>query len=275
MDNLYDQLISLSHLPNAYEEWTEYRSALTAFIISSTISGGTALIVGAGESNDLDLARLAVHFSSITLLDCDSQAMKRALIRYRTQKAQIRCVKTDLLGISPESYRQTADMILDGLKTGKKGTELDGLFLGQIENGYQTRRPDPLPEPYRWDNVICCGVHSQLLSMYMRMACVYARYAAIDLSRIEKKLQEYNRELIPVVNESLIKAAGHRFVIGAENGRIGETGGIEGSLQALCDPQLERLPLLDRIGLVWNLDPAQNKLYKIEIRAYQTDCKTR
>ena len=69
MDNLYDQLISLSHLPNAYEEWTEYRSALTAFIISSTIGGGTALIVGAGESNDLDLARLAVHFSSITLLD--------------------------------------------------------------------------------------------------------------------------------------------------------------------------------------------------------------
>ena len=49
MDNLYDQLIRLSHLPNAYEEWSEYRSALTAFIISSTIGGGTALIVGAGD----------------------------------------------------------------------------------------------------------------------------------------------------------------------------------------------------------------------------------
>lgn len=271
MDNLYDQLYRLTRLPNAYDEWTEYRSALTDFLISTTPEAGSALIVGAGESNDLDLARLAVHFSSVTLLDCDMESMRRALLRYGNKENTIRCAYADLVGISPERYRKTADRILGELRSGKPADAVEQLFLSEIEEGYRTRRPSDLPEPLRWDTVVCCGVHSQLLCMYMRMAAVYARYIGLDLGKIERKLRELNRDLIPLVNRRLIEAAGRRLVIGAETERIGERGGVEGALQALSDPQLEKLPLLGSTALVWDLERFQEKRYRMEIRTYRTD----
>lgn len=271
MDNLYDQLNKLSRLPNAYEEWTEYRKALTDYIINSTEKSRSALIVGAGESNDLDLARLAVHFSSVTLLDCNTEAMEHALARYGFTTDQIRCIQADLVGIRPDRYRKTANHVMNALRAGKTGSTVEDLFLREVSESYRERTPDRIPEPCRWDHVICCGVHSQLFCMYMRMAGVYARNSLLDLERIEKKLRGYNDDLIPSVDKALILAARHSLVIGAEKERMGVAGGIEGAYQALCDPQLERLPLSNSTELVWTLEMTQGISYKMEIRVYQTD----
>lgn len=69
MDPLYDQLLRLQHMPNAFTEWSGYRNDLTDFIIDHTDSGKTVLIIGAGACNDYDIGRLLFHFSKIILLD--------------------------------------------------------------------------------------------------------------------------------------------------------------------------------------------------------------
>lgn len=75
MKSLYDQLLALQQIPNAYDEWAEYRAELTAFIIAHTDHDASALIVGAGACNDFDLSKLAGHFSQITLPDRNETSM--------------------------------------------------------------------------------------------------------------------------------------------------------------------------------------------------------
>lgn len=117
MENLYDALLSLQRIPNAYENWRDYRASLTAYITRQAPPGATAVLVGAGECNDLDLRRLAAHFSQLTLLDLNTDAMREGLKRQDADSAKIRLVEADLLGVTPDIYRETADTLLEALKT--------------------------------------------------------------------------------------------------------------------------------------------------------------
>ena len=83
--SLYEDLLQKQFLPHAYEDWAEYRNAISNYLIASTAADSTLAIFGAGCCNDWDLSLLAGHFSSITLIDNNLPAMKQALKRYQLE----------------------------------------------------------------------------------------------------------------------------------------------------------------------------------------------
>ena len=83
--SLYEDLLQKQFLPHAYEDWAEYRNAISNYLIASTAADSTLAIFGAGCCNDWDLSLLARHFSSITLIDNNLPAMKQALKRYQLE----------------------------------------------------------------------------------------------------------------------------------------------------------------------------------------------
>ena len=263
MSSLYDTLLKRNTVTGAFEAWAEYRKALTAFILECA-QGDSCLIVGAGACNDIDTAQLAARFSRVTLLDTDTAAMDRAL--ERCPGNNITALRADILGVFAERYRALDAEMTAGINAGQTGAWLTAAFLGRLDRMMAEARPDPLPMA---DTVICCGVHSQLLAMFARMAAVYARYAAMDTQRIFERISRQNAELQPAFNTRLLKAARATLITGLETGRAGMPGGIEGASQALADLAARQLSGV-QTELLWPFDRAQGKLYTVRAAAFET-----
>lgn len=105
MKHILDKIAAIRTNPNAFEEWSDYRRQLTDIVIAGTSKGDTLAVYGAGSCNDIDLRRLAKHFSEITLLDLNEEAMKDAVSRHRLEESEkIRIECFDFVGISePDS----------------------------------------------------------------------------------------------------------------------------------------------------------------------------
>ena len=241
MENLYDALLSLQRIPNAYENWRDYRASLTAYITRQAPPGATAVLVGAGECNDLDLRRLAAHFSQLTLLDLNTDAMREGLKRQDADSAKIRLVEADLFGVTPDIYRETADTLLEALKTslrvgGARPDAFADLFLASMKQAMSHRRPaelDKLGIPA--DYVVCCGVHSQLLAIFPQMLRVYRRYLDFDPVPVLRRISELNGAIASECTAQLLALAGHGLFLGLEEQRVGVEGGVEGAAQAILE----------------------------------------
>lgn len=271
MENLYDALLSLQRIPNAYENWRDYRASLTAYITRQAPPGATAVLVGAGECNDLDLRRLAAHFSQLTLLDLNTDAMREGLKRQDADSAKIRLVEADLLGVTPDIYRETADMLLGALKTslrvgGARPDAFADLFLARMKQAMSHRRPaelDKLGIPA--DYVVCCGVHSQLLAIFPQMLRVYRRYLDFDPVPVLRRISELNGAIASECTAQLLALAGHGLFLGLEEQRVGVEGGVEGAAQAIADVVRRGIPVLSETRLLWPFDPQKEKAYQMRI----------
>ena len=264
MSDLYTSLLKLNHIENAFEAWTDYRHALTSFILSHVEGSRSCLIVGAGACNDIDLVRLSAKIQSVALLDTDEPAMEQGIKRYGLDNIAVRV--SDILGIPESAYRALDNLMLSGIRNELPGAVLTNIYLKEMDAMLQNAKPDPLPDA---DTIICCGVHSQLLAMFARMAAVYARYANIDTQRIYKCISRYNAKLQPVFNTCLLQSAGKALILGLEAERIDMPGGIEGAAQALADIDSRRLKTT-RTKLLWPFDATQNKTYAMNIVAVDT-----
>ena len=260
MRSVYDALLSLNSIDNAHAAWADYRASLTAFI-SAHAKGGSCLIVGAGACNDIDLLQLSAHFDTVTLLDTDSEAMEQAKKQYPSDR--IVALRADMLGVNADAYRAFDAGMQADMRAGKSAEALTAAFLQGMERLLLHAQPDPLPEA---DTLICCGVHSQLLAMFARMAAVYARYAPIDTQRIYKHISRHNAAFQPAFNTRLLAAARRTLVLGLETERMGMPGGLEGAAQALADISARHLSGI-QAGLLWPFDAAQNKLYRVRVMA--------
>lgn len=74
---------------DTFDAWKDYRKAVTEFIIENSEKGSSAAILGAGRCNDMDLSRLSAHFSGITLIDRDTDAMREALGRFEMERRNV------------------------------------------------------------------------------------------------------------------------------------------------------------------------------------------
>lgn len=263
MKSLYDTLCEMNRIEGAFSEWAAYRAALTAFILKNTSRGGSCLIVGAGACNDLDIGSLSSHFSRLTLLDYDTGSVRRAALL--SEPGNITTLYADVLGVPADAYRALDAAMQAGMRAFTDGEELTSLFIDETLRLLRCAKPDPIPEA---DTVICCGVHSQLIAMFARMATVYAEYAPIGLERIYHTLSGVNRTLQPAFNDHLLASARETLILGLETGRAGMEGGIEGAAQALTDLSSRKLHGT-QTNLLWPFDAAQNKLYSMQISAIQ------
>lgn len=261
MRSLYDHILSNNAVPGAYGAWKEYREALTAFILENAKRGGSCLIVGAGACSDIDAARLADDFDTVTLLDRDAAALAEALRRYPAPNVCAR--QADLLGVTEAQYRALDEDTVSDIRAGADGEALTAAFLKRTERLLGEARPDPLPEA---DTVVCCGVHSQLLATFARLAALYGQLSGMDTGRVFETLSRYNAAWQPVFNGRLFAAARSSLVIGLDIRRQGVPGGIEGAAQALADLVRRRSGGV-QAELTWPFDAAQNKIYTVQLIA--------
>lgn len=264
MDTLYDRLLQMNTVPGAYEGWEAYRKTLTSFITAHAPKGGTLLIVGAGECNDMDLKTLLTHFEKLVLLDIDTAAMERGLKKQGVEEGDaVQTLRADFLGVPEEGYRALAQAMLISAREGKDGETLGELFLTLTDNLISFRKPDSLPEA---DTVVAAGVHSQLLAMFARLAALFSQQTALDLPTMFKALNEYNNRLQPRLNDRLYRAARKCLLLGFEESRTGVPGGIEGAAQAFFDA-FARFPVTVAEDTDWPFDHSQGKGYHMKLLA--------
>ncbi len=273
MHNLYDDILQNQILPNAFSDWAAYRKRLTDFILESTEPETSALIVGAGECNDFDLVRLKRHFCKVMLLDQSEQAMITGLTRQRAPFMPDEIMCADLAGIAPDAYRRIADQMLALLRRELQSRHPDEdrferAFLRQMASAFQTRQPDALMQQSSLvDYVICCGVHSQLLTIFPQMALVYRRYIPIRYETAAGFVREQVFSVISDLNDALLRWARKGLILGLEESRLGMDGGIDGAWQAMRDIDARRLSLQAQIRLEWPFDPARGKSYLMRVMA--------
>jgi len=271
MGNLYDDLLSLQTIPTAYTDWVGYREQLTGFILEHTEPRTTACIVGAGACNDFDLSGINSHFDRLLLLDRNTDSTKEVMQRQGIRISEECLLQTDLLGISDETYRSIADHMLAAIREQQRRTAPDAkaverLFLREMDAAYMNRQPNKLMEQSGIaDYVICCGVHSQLLTMFPQMANVYRRYINIRPEAIEQKVRRWIPGVMAELNDALFRWAGKGVIVGLEEYRIGEIGGIDGASQALDLLKKSGHTVLAQSSLRWEFDPKRNKAYQMRI----------
>ena len=277
MSNLYDDLRQNQIMPHAYRDWTAYRTALTDFIVQHTEPGATALIVGAGPCNDFDLPKLKGHFGAVALLDQDAPAMERGLLQQGVAWTPAELLCADLVGIAPDVYRRMAHTMLARLRAELASGEPDAgrfqqAFLDQISAAFQSRQPDDLMgREDLADYVICCGVHSQLLTVFPQMALVYGRYIPLSYEAVGAYIRAQLSPVVAELNDALLRWAKKAVILGLEEGRLGRDGGIDGAWQALEDMRGRGLPVYARTRLIWPFDPAQDKVYVMQVTALGKD----
>ncbi len=275
MATLYDDLARNRIMPNAFSDWAGYRDRLTDFILNSTDPDTSALIVGAGACNDFDLVRLKRHFCRVTLLDQNEQAMRTGLARQGVTWATDELLSADLVGIAPDAYRRIADGMLvllrRELETGKPDTSrFEQAFLRQMASAFRDRQPDALLRRRDLaDYVICCGVHSQLLTVFPQMAGVYGRYIPLDDGSVAAFIRERIPAVVSELNDALLRWARKGLILGLEESRLGVDGGIDGAWQAMQDLDGRHLSLQAQTRLIWPFDPAQDKAYTVRVLAFE------
>lgn len=270
MASLYDQLLALQRIPHAYDEWTEYRASLTAYIIAHTKRNTSALIIGAGACNDFDMSKLADHFSQITLLDRNTQSIHAGLTRQCVTADHVHALKADLLGISDTAYRAMDAALLAELRNQVRQNAIvperfEQLFHLRMQDAFRNRAPYALVETEcRADYAICCGVHSQLLNLFPQMVGVYQRYIPFNNQRILAAVHKMNGVVAHELNSQLLGLAEKSVVFGLEKNRVGTPGGIEGAVQALQDIKSRNAALADETTLLWPFDLSQGKAYEMQ-----------
>lgn len=294
--HLYEQIKSHFLIPDAYTVWTPYRNHLTKMITESTNQvslplsfhqGMTdidllpnLLILGAGACNDLNLTDLAPHFSHITLLDEDNDAMQQALIRYDlTKDSHITCECTSLTGITEQDYMEFCDELSyflaehTGDITPMSFCEHAVSLIKQAQS--ETRNIPSISDGTSYDYVCCFGVHSQLLAMYSYI------YHAFDVNlrnglfrNIEpsvcdnatalymQSLKEWNDVLIPQINTQILNCTRQTAWFGLELKRSDDPFPltIEGASQAISDLQTRNLSIHSQTT-IWPFYPKDHILY--------------
>lgn len=263
---LYEDLKKNFILPNAYEDWRDYRQSVTDYILRETnqfplplsFSANmdenallpTLAILGAGACNDINLSRLTPHFSSITLLDCDENAMRRAIATYELEDCPYVHYKViSLNGFEDYHYAEFCDALQEYVRcnnTNMTYAEFEEYAISLVQPYLQqmNQRPIPLGEQ-EYDYICCFGVHSQLLSMFSYI------YHAFDVNLCQntfadatgngatftKLLTKENERFVPLLHNALFRCAKQAVLLGLETKRTNHTDAIEGAYQALIDLQ--------------------------------------
>jgi hypothetical protein len=112
-----------------YETFGGHREHLTALACAGVAEGSDLklCVLGAGNCNDLDLARLAKHYSAIHLVDIDAKALERAVERQEpaTQAHLSRHAPVDLTGFVDRLERWKAFQVTPEELIGHAGATAD------------------------------------------------------------------------------------------------------------------------------------------------------
>lgn len=232
---LYDELRSHFHIPDAYRQWAQYRNLLSEYLAGEADNLPTLAILGAGACNDIDLLHIRQFFSEITLIDYDSAAMEEAVKRYGLkQDACVSLLPAGLTGIGEAAYEKfclSMQSYAGSMKDKVTVQEFDIYAISVLQTLICSSGKRPL-ENKQYDYIWCVGVHSQLNAMFSYIYRVFwenlrvmGRLTAVpegdgpEDSAFMTYLRELNTVQIRQFNEDILRAAQKRAYIGCEIGR--------------------------------------------------------
>ncbi|MBQ7707916.1 MAG: hypothetical protein IJT72_09085 [Lachnospiraceae bacterium] len=288
--SIYNQLKEKFIMKNAYEDWADYRKALTDIVIDNNYDSSldtdsdkakekkSIAIIGAGRCNDLEVARLAECFDEITLIDVDKNALEECI---SSQEKSIRdIIKIRLLsinGLHEDDLEAFCDKLLSFVRNNVKAldeTRYEKYICDLLDvlKEKASKAVDELDKKLlkeSFDTVVCNGVFSQLLSMYLFFILSVSQSVSdeilIDVSKTcltaKERLSEINSIVIPQINNVLISAAKKEVVFGNEFSDINKT---EGSAQCIDDIRKKYKP--EEVYLDWNFNSREMIGYKMLVQ---------
>ena len=243
--SIYSVLMQTYYIPESYERWTDYRKRVTDYIIKYTESGKTLAIVGVGDSNDIDLARLYEHVGSLALYDINLESMNRALEKYGlTDKPSITVDSCDLFGATKEDYLELIDIVLKDFKRLKKGGMAwspycsSEKYIGKISEIFnRINDRDIFITDRKYDYTIILGVHSQVLGFVENIWNHFLLAVGKSDKLVHNKVHEENEILMPKINDAILKMTKESAFIGGEVFENNPQCLVDGARQGLRDIQ--------------------------------------
>lgn len=261
-------------IPDAFEKWKDYRKAVTDFILANSEDFSSVLILGAGESNDIDLNVLAKYYDKIYLADKNQQAMNLACDRFNVKCERI---YADFVGINEEAYQHFISLYIAmfNQQSLQENRLVDiASYLGELVRNYLNKaKPvftDIVPKP---GMVVAVGVHSQLLNVFPKICEVLSAGMPVNPTPIYNSIFDETDSIIKTFNDYIINSSGSRIVIGTEDKRVnfGDTSPIHGAWQGYQDMagrvQIGELSKIDETDILWNF--SKDKKYSMKFGCYE------
>ena len=276
--NLYDQLLGLQVIEDAYLEWRTYRKQLTDFVIQEAKGNESIAILGAGRCNDIDLKRILAYFNEVTLVDKDKKAMEEGICKQEIVNLnQIKIRQMDFIGMSEEDYRVYADILIKEVRKLGMNTnvhELAKVALKALE--WLEEKVEKINIDLgraRYETTVVVGVHSQLLSMLEWIWHIILQTIKQDESYVRAQIIRMNEKYIRRFNDLLIGATKKRMIIGCEKERIGRSGSIQGAVQSMDDlnrrMRCGEISLLNETQLEWEFNKKQGIVYLVDCQSIE------
>ncbi|MCR5830133.1 MAG: hypothetical protein K6F93_07310 [Lachnospiraceae bacterium] len=237
-EELYNNILNSYYIPNAHEEWADYRRLVTDRIIGFTEPGMSVAVIGVGESNDVDLARVYEHSGNVALFDIDVNAMKQALKRYGIEGAKgVSVNRCDLFGISKNEYIGLIGKCLDGSVMSNKKADVQGIVKHMMEIIDIAGGRDVRVASTKFDCTIAVGLHSQIVGLLAHIWEYLSIIGGITDNCVVESLVKLNNTLIPRVNEALIAITKEKLFVGYEmyDMTFGPESTIQGAVQCNHD----------------------------------------
>ncbi len=270
--NIYDQLLKLQILKNAWDEWQPYRQAVTMYLIEHIRDKSEIAIFGAGRCNDIDLRLLLKHFEKVVLVDLDLQSMQEALKKQEVEnEPRIILEIANFVGISPNDYRSFADTLVytvrqKGLETSMD--ELTSVAIRELNKLTQKVMGETLTfNAYK--NIAVIGIHSQLIAMLDWIWQAILQTLGREEQYVRQQIMGMNTTIIQRFNTALLESVQSQLVVGYEIERIGRPGAIQGAVQGAMDFKQRvaegEIKLCDFSQMVWPFDNKQGIVYEMGI----------
>ncbi len=203
---------------NRNQKWQEYRNLVSGYIsdyiIKHDISANKLLIIGVGNSDDLDLSVLSKLFRHTTISDIDIESMRSAVARYNLDRHNLILKEIDYTGLESDSYwNDFINQILQCQYANEIKTFLDHLInqirLNSFIADFKTK----------YDSIIVSPIYTQLLFRQMKEYVSFLRNQKYPehltrfldnqiLGMIPDIIDSFNINVISLLNEG-----GYLFVL--------------------------------------------------------------
>lgn len=235
---MLDKLIESELTDSNWESWSEYRNALTDYIIDSikhrelkrklkktgrlrdksynieelvdayvTANGvkPSIAIWGAGGCNDIDIVRLAKYFRLI-LIDRDLAQLEKVRERYKLSSTDCACVDIKFFDVTYNEYEMFEAMLMD---------KCDSAELVEYMEEIVAKAVSDESIKYKVNYSVAVGLASQLVSRFVALAYSYDR-----LDELKPKLREISNTAVERMNQAIADVTEDLIMYGYEKQSI-------------------------------------------------------
>lgn len=280
--SVYDDIKKKFVLPDAYDDWKEYRELLTDKVIGLRKGNPekTVCVIGAGRCNDIDKHKLLGAFSNVSLVDYDTDAVGgvfKGLTNKEIWKLYIH--EMSLTGITEKDISGFCEDTILAMRSCGNALRVDD-FYGIICNGIEKlksrmikSREDISEALPKSDIVLCNGVFSQLFSTisFFIQSCAASMpdlmvpEAMKAASKLEEQLALISRDIVPVITGAIIASAHEYAVFGNE---YSEEHPVEGACR--CIDAVRNEKVVEESRHIWDFNRKRNIRYEMLIQVVET-----